>query len=108
LSWGYRDPSVDEAAGIELIRQAVDLGVDHFDTADVYGPFTNETLVGRALAGRRDRVVLATKVGLVVEDAATYGYGRNGTPEHISPTSCRGAPPMERPSSRSRRSAAAS
>jgi aryl-alcohol dehydrogenase-like predicted oxidoreductase len=83
LSWGYRDPSVDERAGIALIQGAIDLGVDHFDTADVYGPFTNETLVGRALAGRRDRIVLATKVGLVVEDAATYRYGRNGRPEHV-------------------------
>jgi aryl-alcohol dehydrogenase-like predicted oxidoreductase len=83
LSWGYRDPSVDEGAGIALIRDAIDLGVDHLDTADVYGPFTNEKLVGRALAGRRDRIVLATKVGLVVEDAATYRYGRNGRPEHV-------------------------
>jgi len=83
LSWGYRDPSVNEAAGIELIQQAIDLGVDHLDTADVYGPFTNESLVGRAIAGRRDRVVLSTKAGLVVEDAATYRYGRNGRPEHI-------------------------
>ena len=83
LSWGYRDPSVDEAAGIDLIRQAIDLGVDHLDTSDAYGPFTNERLVGRAVAGRRDRVLLATKAGLVVEDAATYRYGRNGRPEHI-------------------------
>ena len=90
LSWGYRDASVDEAAAIDLIRQAIDLGVDHFDTADVYGPFTNEALLGRALAGRRDRGVLATKVGLVVEDAATYKYGRNGRPEHIR-ASCDGS-----------------
>jgi aryl-alcohol dehydrogenase-like predicted oxidoreductase len=83
LSWGYRDDSVDEAAAIDLIRQAIDLGVDHFDTADVYGPFTNESLVGRAVAGRRDRVVIATKAGLVVEDKATFGFGRNGQPEHI-------------------------
>jgi aryl-alcohol dehydrogenase-like predicted oxidoreductase len=90
LSWGYRDASVNEAAGVELIRQAIDLGVDHLDTADVYGPFSNESLVGRALAGRRDRVVLATKAGLVVEDAATYRYGRNGRPEHIR-ASCDGS-----------------
>ena len=83
LSWGYRDHSVDEAGGIDLIRQAIDLGVDHFDTADVYGPFKNESLLGRALEGRRDRVVLATKMGLVVEDAATYAYGRDGRPEHV-------------------------
>ena len=83
LSWAYRDPSIDETAGIELIRQALDLGVDHFDTADVYGPYTNEALVGRALAGRRDDVVIATKVGLVVEDRATFRYGRDGRPEHV-------------------------
>ena len=83
LSWAYRDASVDEAAGIRLIHEAIDLGVEHLDTADVYGPFTNESLVGRALAGRRDRVVLATKCGLVLEDRATYRYGRNGRPEHV-------------------------
>ena len=83
LSWAYRDPAVDEAAGVRLIREAIDLGVQHLDTADVYGPFTNESLVGRALAGRRERVVLATKCGLVLEDRATYRYGRSGRPEHV-------------------------
>jgi aryl-alcohol dehydrogenase-like predicted oxidoreductase len=53
------------------------------DTADMYGPFTNEELVGRALAGRRDEVVLATKVGLVVDDAATYAMRKDGRPEHV-------------------------
>ncbi|MGH9317810.1 MAG: aldo/keto reductase [Thermoanaerobaculia bacterium] len=83
FSWAYRDSSVDEAAAIDLIRGAIDLGVDHFDTADVYGPFVNESLVGRAIAGRRDRVLVATKAGLVVEDKATFRFGRNGRPEHI-------------------------
>ncbi|MGE5275589.1 MAG: aldo/keto reductase [Acidobacteriota bacterium] len=83
FSWGYRDHSVDEAAAIGVIRHAIDLGVDHFDTADMYGPFANESLLGRALEGRRDRVVVATKAGLVVEDRATYRSGRNGRPEHI-------------------------
>src|SRR5712691_8436255 len=83
LSWGYRDASVDEAAGVVLIREAIDLGVGHFDTADVYGPFENERLVGRGIAGRRDRVVVATKCGLVVEDKATYRMGRDGSPEHV-------------------------
>ena len=83
LSWGYRDASVDEAAGVVLIRQAIDLGVDHFDTADVYGPFENERLVGRGIAGRREQVVVATKCGLVVEDKATYRMGRDGSPEHV-------------------------
>jgi len=83
FSWGYRDESVGEAAAVDVIRHAIDLGVDHFDTADVYGPFANERLVGRALEGRRDRVTLATKAGLVVEDRATYRFGRDGRPEHV-------------------------
>ena len=83
FSWGYRDYSVDEAAAIDVIHRALDLGVDHFDTADVYGPFTNELLVGKALASKRDKVLIATKAGLVVEDKATYRFGRNGRPEHI-------------------------
>jgi len=83
FSWGYRDESVDEAAAIEVIRRAIDLGVDHFDTADVYGPFANESLLGRALGNRREQVVIATKAGLVVEDRLTYRFGRNGRPEHI-------------------------
>ncbi|HEY6928577.1 MAG TPA: aldo/keto reductase [Thermoanaerobaculia bacterium] len=83
FSWGYRDYSVDESAAIEVIHRALDLGVDHFDTADVYGPFTNERLVGRALGGRRADVLIATKAGLVVEDKATYRFGRDGSPQHI-------------------------
>ena len=83
LSWAYHDRNVDDAAGIALIRRAVDLGVDHFDTSNAYGPYTNESLVGRALAGRRERVVIATKAGLVLESLAGYKYGRNGRPEHI-------------------------
>jgi aryl-alcohol dehydrogenase-like predicted oxidoreductase len=83
FSWGYRDDSVDESAAIDVIHRAVDLGVDHFDTADVYGPFANEILLGRALAGRREQVVIATKAGLIVEDKATYRFGRSGRPDHI-------------------------
>ncbi len=83
FSWGYRDHSVDDAAAIDVIRRAIDLGVDHFDTADVYGPFANESLLGRALADRRGQVVVATKAGLVVEDKATYRFGRDGRAEHI-------------------------
>jgi aryl-alcohol dehydrogenase-like predicted oxidoreductase len=83
FSWGYRDASVDEASAIDVIRRAIDLGVDHFDTADVYGPFANESLVGRAIADRREQVVIATKAGLVVEDKATFRFGRDGRPEHI-------------------------
>ncbi len=90
LSWGYHDASVSEAESIDLVRRAIDLGVDHFDTSDAYGPFVNESLVGRAIAGRRDALVVATKVGLIVEDVATYRYGRNGRPEHVR-ASCDGS-----------------
>jgi len=83
FSWAYRDESVDEAASIDVIRRAIDIGVDHFDTADAYGPFTNESLLARAVDGRRDRVVIATKTGLVLEDKSTYRYGRDGRPEHV-------------------------
>jgi aryl-alcohol dehydrogenase-like predicted oxidoreductase len=83
FSWGYRDESVDEAAAMDVIRRALDLGVDHFDTADVYGPFTNERLLGRALAQRRDQAVVATKCGLVVQDKASYRFGRDGSPAHV-------------------------
>ena len=79
LSHGYGQP-VEKAAGIALIRAAVDLGVTFFDTAEVYGPHTNEELVGEALAPVRDRVVIATKFGFKV------GAGTGGTdsrPEHI-------------------------
>ena len=55
----------DEAEGITTIRRALDLGVTLLDTADVYGPHTNEVLVGKAVKGRRDGVVIATKFGIV-------------------------------------------
>src|SRR5512144_549739 len=55
--------ATDEAQSIETIHRALDLGVTFLDTADMYGPFTNEALVGTAIAGRRDEVVLATKFG---------------------------------------------
>src|SRR5882672_8766661 len=54
-----------DAESIRAIHRALDLGVTHLDTAEIYGPFTNEELVGRAIQGRRDQVVLATKFGLV-------------------------------------------
>jgi aryl-alcohol dehydrogenase-like predicted oxidoreductase len=84
------DTPRDDDQSIAVIHQAVDAGMNLIDTADVYGPHTNEDLVGRALADRRDRAVLATKVGLVWDDpdaAATGtrspGVGRNGRPEYI-------------------------
>ncbi|MEV4362885.1 aldo/keto reductase [Nonomuraea sp. NPDC049625] len=78
----------DEATSVSVIHQALDLGVTLIDTADVYGPHTNEELLGRALTGHRDRAVLATKVGRVVADP-TGAPGNlpviagNGRPEHV-------------------------
>src|SRR3954471_15994668 len=73
----------DDAESMATIQRALDLGVTLLDTADMYGPYTNEELVGRAIEGRRDEVVLATKCGLVVEDAAEYVLRRDGRPEHV-------------------------
>ena len=83
MSWAYDPAQRDDAESIRTIHRAIELGVTLIDTADVYGPFTNEELVGRALAGRRDEVVLATKCGLVVDDASTLAMHRDGTPEHV-------------------------
>jgi aryl-alcohol dehydrogenase-like predicted oxidoreductase len=80
LSSGY-GPAVEKEEGIALIRSAVDLGVTFFDTAEVYGPFTNEDLVGEALAHVRDRVVIATKFGFHIENGKQAGL--NSRPEHI-------------------------
>jgi pyridoxine 4-dehydrogenase len=80
LSFGY-GPAVDQQEGIKVIRAAVDLGVTFFDTAEVYGPFTNEALVGEALAPVRDRVVIATKFGFKIQDGKQAGL--DSRPEHI-------------------------
>jgi aryl-alcohol dehydrogenase-like predicted oxidoreductase len=72
---------VSKAEGVQLIRQAVDRGVTLFDTAEVYGPFTNEEMVGEALRPVRDRVVIATKFGFEIEDGQNKGL--NSRPEHI-------------------------
>ncbi|MEV5742170.1 aldo/keto reductase [Microbispora rosea] len=83
MSWGYDMLGRDEATSVEVIHRAVDLGCTLIDTADQYGPFTNEELVGKALRERRDEVVLATKGGLVVDDPQTFASHRDGRPEHI-------------------------
>ena len=83
MTWAYNTGSRDDERSAAVIHRALDLGVTLIDTADVYGPFTNEEVVGRALAGRRDGVVLATKVGLVVEDIETLALGRDGSPQHV-------------------------
>jgi len=79
MSWAYG--SADEKTAIEVIHRAIELGVTLLDTADVYGPYANEQLVGKALAGRRDRVVVATKVGLLADGGRTLHA--NGTPAYI-------------------------
>ena len=65
MSGYYLDPDSSDAESIRTIHRALDLGVTHIDTAEIYGPFANEELVGRAIKGRRDEVVVATKFGLV-------------------------------------------
>jgi aryl-alcohol dehydrogenase-like predicted oxidoreductase len=72
----------DDERSIATIHRALDLGIDFLDTSDIYGPFTNERLVGRAIAGRRDEVVLATKFGNVrSEDGAWLGV--NSRPDYV-------------------------
>lgn len=87
LSFGY-GPPVDNETGISLIRAAVDRGVTFFDTAEVYGPLTNEELVGEALAPVRERVVIATKFGFDLSPnhdprGRSGPPGLNSRPEHI-------------------------
>lgn len=72
----------DEGESIATIHRAMDLGVTFFDTADIYGPHTNEVLVGKALAGRRDKVVVATKFG-VLRNAQGEFLGLDGRPEYV-------------------------
>jgi aryl-alcohol dehydrogenase-like predicted oxidoreductase len=82
LSDFYSSSGATESQGIELIHRALDLGVNFLDTADVYGPHTNERLVGKALKGRRDGVVLATKFG-IVREAGSNVRGANGHPDYV-------------------------
>src|ERR671938_1158766 len=80
MSSAYSGAGSDDAESIRTIHRALDLGVTLLDTAEVYGPHTNEELVGRAIRGRRDQVVLATKFGFI------SNTGRNGvdsSPENI-------------------------
>jgi aryl-alcohol dehydrogenase-like predicted oxidoreductase len=82
MSFGY-GPPVDQQTGISLIRSAVERGVTFFDTAEVYGPFTNEELVGEALAPVREQVVIATKFGFDIDPGTGQQRGLNSRPEHI-------------------------
>lgn len=81
MSAYYTGAGVDDDASIRTLHRAIDLGVTLFDTAEIYGPYLNESLLGRAFAGRRDEVVIATKFG----NRATPEGGRviDGTPENV-------------------------
>lgn len=81
LSHGY-GPAIDRAQAVSLIRSAVDKGVTLFDTAEVYGPYLNEDVVGEALAPVRDKVVIATKFGFTFGDDGKQ-HNLNSRPEHI-------------------------
>src|SRR5258708_19858275 len=84
LSFGY-GPAVEKKDGISLIRAAVERGITFFDTAEVYGPFTNEELVGEALAPFRDKVVIATKFGWEANPADGGKWNTfNSPPQHIT------------------------
>lgn len=85
MSASYDQPEDrDEGESIATIHRAIELGVTFFDTAEVYGPYTNEELLGRALKGRRDQVNIATKFGFKIENGAIAG--RNSRPQHIRET----------------------
>src|SRR3954452_6509728 len=75
--------ATDDAESIATIHRALELGVTLLDTADAYGPHTNEVLVGRAIAGRRDQVVLATKFGIVRDPDDPTARGVDGRPEYV-------------------------
>ncbi len=82
MSFGY-GPAIEKQEGISLIRAAVERGVTFFDTAEVYGPFTNEELVGEALAPFRGKVAIATKFGFKLDPNTGKQAGLDSRPEHI-------------------------
>jgi aryl-alcohol dehydrogenase-like predicted oxidoreductase len=82
MSGYYLDPNSSDAESIRTIQRALDLGVTHIDTAEIYGPYANEELVGRALKGRRDDVVLATKFGFVSHAGGGPGV-LDSSPENV-------------------------
>jgi aryl-alcohol dehydrogenase-like predicted oxidoreductase len=82
LSFGY-GPAVDKQQGISLIRAAAERGVTFFDTAEIYGPFTNEELVGEALAPFRGKVAIATKFGFKIDPNTGKQAGLDSRPKHI-------------------------
>jgi aryl-alcohol dehydrogenase-like predicted oxidoreductase len=80
MTWAYG--AGDEQAGLATIDRALELGVTFLDTAEVYGPYTNEELVGRAIAGRRDQFEIATKFGFVINPDAPSDRAIDGSPEN--------------------------
>jgi aryl-alcohol dehydrogenase-like predicted oxidoreductase len=81
MSWAYGTDR-DEGEAIATIHEAIDLGVNFLDTAEMYGPFTNEVLVGKAIKGKRDRVIIATKFGFTFDEAGRV-VGTDSRPAHI-------------------------
>jgi aryl-alcohol dehydrogenase-like predicted oxidoreductase len=75
--------STDEQEAIATIQRAIDIGMTFLDTAEIYGPYTNEQLVGRAIAGRRDEVVVATKFGIRIESMDPPKRVTDGSPENV-------------------------
>ena len=89
LNWEYGSP-VAEPEAVAVVHRALDLGCTLIDTADAYGPFVNEELLGRCLGDRRDEAVISTKTGLVMTNSAPITYVNDGTPDHIR-DSCDGS-----------------
>ena len=80
MSWAYG--AGDEESGVQTIHRALDLGITFLDTAEAYGPYKNEELVGRAIAGNRDQFEIATKFGFAIDPDNPSSRGTDGTPEN--------------------------
>ena len=80
LGWG----EVDDEESVRALHRALDLGITFFDTADIYGAGHSERVLGRALAGRRDEVVIATKFGNLGDEAARQHVGTDTSPDHVA------------------------
>jgi aryl-alcohol dehydrogenase-like predicted oxidoreductase len=83
MGMSYAYGPTDRAESIATIHHAVDLGITFLDTADMYGLGENEKLVGEAIAGRRDEVVLATKFGILMDPSTGRAVGVNGSPDYV-------------------------